>query len=191
VNANGGNSRERFQWISVFGSFGVPADGYRRLLPRPPTVAYLADGRADVFQARLRPERGTTRGTLERERHFTFFSVIDDYPHKLPCDATQIGRFRRVLGGAGVEQLLKTTIETAVAIKAVKPTQVERVIVDSTVHEKAIAHPTDSRLLEVEHVIHRGKHRMLTATQRSWLKRRLTTEPAIGHAQAYDRMDLC
>lgn len=71
------------------------------------------------------------------------------YQHKLPCDATQIDRFRRVLGEAGVEQLLKTTIETAVAIKAVKPVEFERVIVDSTVLEKAIAHPTDSRLLEV------------------------------------------
>ena len=77
------------------------------------------------------------------------FSGMEYYQSKLPCDATQIGRFRRVLGEAGVEQLLKTTIEAAVAIKAVKPVELERVIVDSTVQEKAIAHPTDSRLLEV------------------------------------------
>jgi len=78
-----------------------------------------------------------------------FFSGMEYYQTKLPCDATQIGRFRRVLGEAGVEQLLKTTIEAAVAMKAVKPVEFERVIVDSTVQEKAIAHPTDSRLLEV------------------------------------------
>jgi IS5 family transposase len=36
-----------------------------------------------------------------------------------------------VLGEAGVEQFLKTTIETAVAIKAVKPVEFERVIVDA------------------------------------------------------------
>jgi IS5 family transposase len=54
-----------------------------------------------------------------------------------------------VLGEAGVEQLLKTTIEAAVATKAVKTREFERVIVDTTVQEKAIAHPTDSRLLEV------------------------------------------
>ena len=78
-----------------------------------------------------------------------FFSGMAYYEPRLPCDATQIGRFRRVLGEAGVEQLLKSTIEAAVAMKAVKPAEFERVIVDTTVQEKAIAHPTDSRLLEI------------------------------------------
>ena len=71
------------------------------------------------------------------------------YEPRLPCDATQIGRFRRVLGEAGVEQLLKTTIEAAVHIGAVTKREFDRVIVDSTVQERAIAFPTDSRLLEV------------------------------------------
>jgi IS5 family transposase len=48
-----------------------------------------------------------------------------------------------------VEELLKTTIETAVAIAVVKKSDLQRVIVDTTVAEKAIAHPTDSRLLDV------------------------------------------
>jgi IS5 family transposase len=54
-----------------------------------------------------------------------FFSGMDYYEPRLPCDATQIGRFRRVLGEAGVEQLLKTTIETAVGMKAIKPAEFE------------------------------------------------------------------
>ena len=77
------------------------------------------------------------------------FSGMEYYTPKLPCDAAQISRFRKVLGEAGVEQLLKTTIETAVALQAVKKTEFERVIVDTTVQEKAIAHPTDARLLDV------------------------------------------
>ena len=78
-----------------------------------------------------------------------FFSGMEYYTPKLPCDPAQISRFRKILGEAGVEQLLKTTIETAVALQAVKKTEFERVIVDTTVQEKAIAHPTDARLLEV------------------------------------------
>ena len=78
-----------------------------------------------------------------------FFSGMDCYEPRLPCDAAQIGRFRRILGEDGLEQLLKFTVLTAVQIKAIKPAELERVIVDTTVQEKAIAHPVDSRLLEI------------------------------------------
>lgn len=81
--------------------------------------------------------------------YFQFFSGMQYFEPRLPCDDSQMGRFRRVLGEAGVEQLLKTTIETAVGLGAVKPAEFERVIVDTTVQEKAVAHPSDSRLLEV------------------------------------------
>lgn len=78
-----------------------------------------------------------------------YFSGLAYYEPRLPCDATQIGRFRGAIGEAGVELLLKATIDTAVSTRAVKPAELERVIVDSTVQEKAVAYPTDSRLLEV------------------------------------------
>lgn len=81
--------------------------------------------------------------------YFQFFSGQVYFEPRLPCDPAQISRFRRVLGEAGVEQLLKTTIEAAVDMGAVKKTEFERVIFDTTVQSKAIAHPTDSRLLEV------------------------------------------
>lgn len=78
-----------------------------------------------------------------------YFSGLSYYTPKLPCDATQIGRFRTAIGEAGVEELLKATLDAAVAMKAVRPSEFERVIADTTVQEKAIAHPVDSRLLEI------------------------------------------
>jgi len=78
-----------------------------------------------------------------------FFSGQVYYTPRLPCDATQIGRFRTAIGEAGVEELLKATIDVAVETKAVRPCEFERVIVDTTVQEKAMAYPTDSRLLEI------------------------------------------
>ena len=90
-----------------------------------------------------------------------YFSGQEYYEPRLPCDATQIGRFRRAIGEDGLEQLLKFTIETAVSIKAVKPVEFERVIVDTTVQEKAIAHPVDSRLLEI------ARHKVVSTAKRA------------------------
>ena len=58
------------------------------------------------------------------------------YTPKLPCDATQIGRFRTAIGEPGVEKLLKATIDAAVQAKMVKPAGFERIIVDTTVQKK-------------------------------------------------------
>lgn len=48
--------------------------------------------------------------------------------------------------------MLAQTINVAVELKLIKPQELSRVIVDSTVQEKAIAHPTDSRLLETARI---------------------------------------
>ena len=97
-----------------------------------------------------------------------FFSGMDHYEPRLPCDATQIGRFRRLLGEDGIEQLLKATIDCAVGIKAIKPVDLELVIVDSTVQSKAIAHPVDSRLLEI------ARHKVVAAAKRAGISLKQT-----------------
>ena len=89
-----------------------------------------------------------------------YVSGMEYYEPRLPCNATQIGRFRNLLGEEGLEKLLKFTIETAVQIKAVKSAEFERVIVDTTVQEKAIAYPVDSRLLEI------ARHQVVKAAKR-------------------------
>ena len=77
-----------------------------------------------------------------------FFSGQAYFEHHRPCDATTLVKFRQLLGEEGVEELLAQTINVAVDLKLIKPQELTRVIVDSTVQHKAIAHPTDSRLLE-------------------------------------------
>ena len=77
-----------------------------------------------------------------------YFSGSEYFEHRWPCDPTQLGRFRKALGEEGVEELLARTMEVAVTLKLIAKKELTRVIVDSTVQEKAIAHPTDSKLLE-------------------------------------------
>lgn len=81
-----------------------------------------------------------------------FFSGQSYYEDRQPCDATTLVKFRKLLGEDGVEELLAQTINVAVELKLIKPQELSRVIVDSTVQEKAIAHPTDSRLLETARI---------------------------------------
>jgi len=92
-----------------------------------------------------------------------FFCGGEYFEIRLPCNPSGLTRFRHALGDAGVEELLAKTIETAVSLKAIAPQDLERVIVDSTAQEKAIAFPTDSRLLDVARRINTQGRRTRTS----------------------------
>ncbi len=115
-----------------------------------------------------------------------YFSGLEYYEPRLPCDATQLGRFRSAIGEAGVEELLKATIDTAVTTKAIKPAEFERVIVDTTVQEKAIAYPTDSRLLEIARykVVKAAKHAGISLKQTFAREGKELKRKAGGYAHA-------
>ena len=57
-------------------------------------------------------------------------------------------RWRQRIGEEGVELLLAVTIEAGRKAGLIKRESLDKVIVDTTVMPKAIARPTDSRLLE-------------------------------------------
>lgn len=81
--------------------------------------------------------------------YWQFFTGEVFFQTRLPCDPSSLTRWRQRLGEAGMEELLAQTIAAARSMKAVDTRELSRVIVDTTVQEKAIAYPTDSRLLEV------------------------------------------
>ena len=81
--------------------------------------------------------------------YWQFFTGEVFFQTRLPCDPSSLTRWRQRLGEAGMEELLAQTIAAARSMKAVDARELSRVIVDTTVQEKAIAYPTDSRLLEV------------------------------------------
>ena len=78
-----------------------------------------------------------------------YFSGQEYFENRLPCDPSAISRFRGLLGEEGVEELLVQTLVVAINLGLIERTALQSVIVDSTVQSKAVAHPTDSRLLEV------------------------------------------
>ncbi|WP_257216577.1 transposase, partial [Allopusillimonas soli] len=78
-----------------------------------------------------------------------YFSGLEYFEDRLPCDPSAISRFRGLLGDEGVDELLVQTIMGAIKLGLIERGALSTVIVDSTVQSKAVAHPTDSRLLEV------------------------------------------
>ncbi|MGK2833528.1 IS5 family transposase, partial [Ralstonia pseudosolanacearum] len=109
-----------------------------------------------------------------------------------PIDPSSLTRWRKRLGEAGVEELLAETIEAAKRAGVIKPTSIKRVIVDTTVMEKAIAHPTDSRLLERcrEHLVSAAAQHGLKLRQ-NYNREAPRLAGQIGryaHAKQYKRM---
>ena len=67
--------------------------------------------------------------------------------HDCPIHPTSMTKWRQRVGEARLNELLVTTIELAVKLKYLPANELKQVNVDTTVQEKNITHPTDSKLL--------------------------------------------
>jgi IS5 family transposase len=83
-----------------------------------------------------------------------------------PIDPSSLTRWRKRLGKEGLELLLSHSIKAAHRAGVVKASSLNRVIADTTVMEKAISYPVDSKLLE------RTRLHLVKAAQQCHLKLR-------------------
>ena len=80
--------------------------------------------------------------------YWQHLSGMKYFEHRVPIDPSSMTRWRKRIGEAGAEELLKETITSGLKLKAVKVHQLKRVNVDTTVQEKEIRFPTDARLYD-------------------------------------------
>jgi transposase, IS5 family len=78
--------------------------------------------------------------------YFQFFCGEVVFRHELPFDRSSLTRWRQRLGEEQLAALLQESVAVAHKTGALATKDLERVAVDTTVQEKAIAHPTDARL---------------------------------------------
>ncbi len=78
--------------------------------------------------------------------YWQYFCGFEFFQHELPIHPSTLSRWRKRVGPAGIEKLFKETIQCALRNKVLKKTDIQKVNVDTTVQEKAIAFPTDARL---------------------------------------------
>ena len=79
--------------------------------------------------------------------YFQFFCGETYFQTRLPLDRTSMSVWRGRIGADKLEALLAETLAAATRAKAVEPSQMQRITVDTTAQTKAVAHPTDSHLL--------------------------------------------
>jgi len=78
--------------------------------------------------------------------YFQYFCGEVMFQHTAPFDRSSLTRWRQRLGEEQIAALLQESLSVAHRTKAIETKDLERVVVDTTVQEKAIAHPTDARL---------------------------------------------
>jgi transposase, IS5 family len=98
--------------------------------------------------------------------YFQHFTGETFFQHQLPIHPSSLSRWRGRIGEEGVEWLLTKTIEAGRASGAVQERSLSKIAVDTTVMEKAIAHPTDSRLYE------KARHSLVMLAQKAGIRLR-------------------
>jgi transposase, IS5 family len=83
--------------------------------------------------------------------------------HKLPFDRSSMTRWRQRMGEAKVASLLQESLSVAVVSKAMAPSDLSEVIVDTTVQPKAVMFPTDAKLMN------RAREKLVTLARQSGL----------------------
>ena len=79
--------------------------------------------------------------------YWQYFCGFTHMQHEAPIDPSSMSRWRKRVGAERLESLLKETIELAMREKHLRRKDLAKVTVDTTVQEKNITHPTDSKLL--------------------------------------------
>jgi transposase, IS5 family len=98
--------------------------------------------------------------------YFQYFCGEAVFRHELPFDRSSLTRWRQRLGEEQIAALLQESLSVAHRSGAIETKDLQRVVVDTTVQEKAIAHPTDARL------IHRAIEKLVDLAKREGVKLR-------------------
>ncbi len=73
--------------------------------------------------------------------YWQHFSGMKYFQHQVPIDPSSMTRWRQRLGDAGADQMLRATIEAGIAMRVIRPAELKRINVDTTVQTKASDSP--------------------------------------------------
>ena len=135
-----------------FGAIYTDAPG------RPPLPTRLMAGLAIVKHMHDLSDEVLCERWVENP-YYQLFCGEEFFCHQLPFDRSSLTRWRQRMGEDKLVALIQESLAVATRMGAAKPADFRQVVIDTTVQEKAIAFPTDSKLM------HRARERLVRLTQ--------------------------
>ena len=98
------------------------------------------------------------------------------FQHKLTFDRSSLTRWRQRMGEERLTALIQERLSVATRTGVAKPADFSKVIVDTTVQPKAVAFPTDAKLM------HRARERLVKLAKRTGVELRQSYQRVGKHA---------
>jgi IS5 family transposase len=159
-------------WSFLEKSFGTV---YADIPGRPPLATRLMAGLSILKYMHDLSDEALCDRWLENP-YFQLFCGEEFFQHKLPFDRSSLTRWRQRMGEEKLAALVQESLSVATRTGAAKPSDFSKVIVDTTVQEKAIAFPTDARLM------HRARGRLVRLAKKHGVVLRQSYERVGKHA---------
>jgi IS5 family transposase len=130
-------------WAHMSATFG---DVYKDGPGQPPLPTRLMVGLAIIKNMDNLSDEDLTERWV-RDPYYQYLCGEEFFQHQAPFDRSSMTRWRNRMGEERLRALMLEALRIAHRTKALSLPDLQRVVVDTTVQPKNIAHPTDHRLL--------------------------------------------
>jgi transposase, IS5 family len=123
--------------------------------------------------------------------YYQYFCGEEFFQHRLPFDRSSMTHWRNRMGAERLQALLQESLAAATRSGAIKPADLARAVVDTTVQPKNVTFPTDAKL------VNRAREKLVTLAKRLGVELRqsyvrvgklaLIKHQRYAHARQFDR----
>ena len=134
---------QAIDWRFLEGRFG---EVYSDKPGQPPLPTRLMAGLAIIKHMHNLSDEALCERWVENP-YYQYFCGEEFFQHRLVFERSSLTRWRQRMGEERLQALLQESLAVATRTEAIKPSDLNRVIVDTTVQPKNVMFPTDARLL--------------------------------------------
>ena len=134
---------QKIDWPFLEERFGAV---YKDGAGRPPLPTRLMAGLAILKHTENLSDEVVCERWIENP-YYQYFCGEEFFQHKLPLDRSSMTNWRNRMGEERLQALLQESLSVATKTGALRPSDLARVVVDTTVQPKNVTFPTDAKLV--------------------------------------------